>query len=610
MVFYSKVVDLFIKTERKNYELLSLLYAGFASIQIEDGDFDEALKWLKNAQTLLEIECGVTHLNTAVIYNQIGNLYASQGQHEEALSWSLKALPAFDTIPDEAKDSNAAVFYVKLGKTYAELNQKDEALHYGLKALSIFERIFGTDHEETATACFHLADTFDYFEQYEEALEWYQKALIFFGKEENKSSEKAVQLYSPIAQIYIKKAEQTGNANFYYQALEFYEKGLETETKYVRTGATQYYNLAADYLRRMADIYEKLGDGDKAIECNAKVNMEIEEFNNFLEQKGEEQRKEINRAIVETGTVHLNAGIKLKEEGNYEEAIKALWQALEGFEIIPPETSDYVMNVYFQFIDVYARQEDYEKLSKWLYNASMLCEEWLDDKENNDGQALVWQEKVFDKIVEFQKIENIYIADSCYHFASGYFKRQDYATALMLLNKSLELNTKFFGPDAPDTQTVINDIALVITIMLESIETKISEGEALLEVGELPDESELAMAYVMHGDYLVMLGYYAEAIPNFDKAIEMLVPMWSEDQITLAVAKSLAKAYSDRGVANHALGEAEAAVPDLRASIYLWEKIKEAGKPIDEDILKQAYIMLQQASFLADPDNDLPPLLT
>ena len=119
-------------------------------------------------------------------YNNLGNVYRSLGNYNEAKEYHQKALIIYKNIFGH-ENPNVAGSYNNLGNDFQYLGQYNEGKEYHQKALIIYKNIFGEEHADVAQSYNNLGNDFQYLGQYNEAKEYHQKALIIkkniFGEE-------------------------------------------------------------------------------------------------------------------------------------------------------------------------------------------------------------------------------------------------------------------------------------------------------------------------------------------------------------------------------------------------------------------------------------------
>ena len=99
---------------------------------------------------------GEKHPDTAMSYNNIGNVYYNLGDYNEALEYFNKALEIKKEVLGE-KHANIASSYLNIGNLYYKLGDYKKALKYHNKALEIFRSELGESHPYTQAALQNIA---------------------------------------------------------------------------------------------------------------------------------------------------------------------------------------------------------------------------------------------------------------------------------------------------------------------------------------------------------------------------------------------------------------------------------------------------------------------
>jgi tetratricopeptide (TPR) repeat protein len=128
-----------------------------------------------------------------------------------------------------------------------------------------------------------------------------------------------------------------------------------------------------------------------------------------------------------------------------------------------------------------------------------------------------------------------------------------------------------------------------VDIFLENINESIEMLEYMQSVNNLPDESGLAVAYTIRGMLYFQTNKFDESIRNYNKGIEITERLLAEGKSPNV--NELAKAYAGRGMAYHVVGEYEKALPDITKGIDIWERLQKLGQLIEESMLFNMYIM-------------------
>ena len=106
-----------------------------------------------------------------------------------------------------------------MGNVYQDLGQYNEAKEYYEKALIINKKIFGEEHASVATSYNNLGSVYQHLGQYNEAKEYHEKALIIRKKIFGEEHADVAASYNNLGNVY----QDLGQYN---EAKEYYEKAL------------------------------------------------------------------------------------------------------------------------------------------------------------------------------------------------------------------------------------------------------------------------------------------------------------------------------------------------------------------------------------------------
>jgi serine/threonine protein kinase/tetratricopeptide (TPR) repeat protein len=145
------------------------------------GRFDEAQRWAKNAEAVLQ-RLGAHEQLRAWLLNNLGGIYEMRGEREAALraqqdALSLKQKALGEDHPDVgASEGNLAVVLEALGR-----NQ--EALEHVDRSIQILENGLGAGHPELATQLSNRGEILNALGRYRDARASFEKARIVWERE-------------------------------------------------------------------------------------------------------------------------------------------------------------------------------------------------------------------------------------------------------------------------------------------------------------------------------------------------------------------------------------------------------------------------------------------
>ena len=182
---------------------------------------------------------------------------------KEVYSSTQRKIAILQSVLDAIENEETELFadvYHNLG--YALYGQAfyQEALEYYEKALEIREKVLGKEHPDTAATYNNIAGVYQDQGNYGEALEYYRKALEIKEKVLGREHPYTAATYNNIALVY----QDQGN---YDEALEYCRKALEISEKVLGkehpSTATTYSNIAG--------VYYVQGKYDEALEFYRKA---------------------------------------------------------------------------------------------------------------------------------------------------------------------------------------------------------------------------------------------------------------------------------------------------------------------------------------------------
>ncbi len=131
-LYYNKALDLARQIDNQTYIALIHFGLGLANRDIDD------LKSIDHYKIALKIreEIGSSK-GVAECYNELANIYFSQGQFSQAKEYYLRSLSIQEKTEDLALSKN----YFNLGLSYKKLNDYSTSFSYHLKSLSLAEKL-------------------------------------------------------------------------------------------------------------------------------------------------------------------------------------------------------------------------------------------------------------------------------------------------------------------------------------------------------------------------------------------------------------------------------------------------------------------------------------
>ena len=163
-------------------EQTAIAYNNIGNVYSNLGNYDKALDFYNKALEIQEKVLGEEHPDTAASYNNIGNVYSNLGNYDKALEYYEKALEIRKKVLGEEHPDTAAS-YNNIGSAYYKLGKYNKASKNFTRALEIRKKVLDEEHTDTAGSYNNIGLICNYLGKYDEALEYYEKALKIFQSE-------------------------------------------------------------------------------------------------------------------------------------------------------------------------------------------------------------------------------------------------------------------------------------------------------------------------------------------------------------------------------------------------------------------------------------------
>ncbi|MCH5260573.1 MAG: tetratricopeptide repeat protein [Lachnospiraceae bacterium] len=148
------------------------------------GDYATALRYYKQALQIYDGILQPQDYRYAGLYNNMSILFEKMNENEEAITYADKALSIIGTIPDS--ESEIATTMTNLALLYFKAEKPEKAKELLEKALSLFEQSGENTDAHYSGALAGVAEAWYHMQDYDKALEYYDKALaevkLHFGE--------------------------------------------------------------------------------------------------------------------------------------------------------------------------------------------------------------------------------------------------------------------------------------------------------------------------------------------------------------------------------------------------------------------------------------------
>ncbi len=276
------------------------------------------------------------------------NIAVNSNKYEEAILIGKEALIIFDEkgITPDTLMSN---FYCVLGNVYIDLGRYDEAKNFYDKCLALRIDILGEDNFKVIEAYFNLGLYFDYTNQLELAISYYNKSVDYCLSN------------LPLRREHLAKTYY--NMGVCYAFLEDYEKSLKLNQKALEIDISIYgkdHEEIAYDLNSIGILYFYLNDLDKALLS-------------YLESKRILEKNKLGEEEIVAG-LEMNIGSLFEKKGEYEKSISHLNNSLQIFRKIFSNSHYRVIDNLWILGKVYLTQGNPKEALQHLNLAQSLAE--------------------------------------------------------------------------------------------------------------------------------------------------------------------------------------------------------------------------------------------
>lgn len=334
--------------------------------------------------------------------NKIAQVYENTEDLDRLLEYDNNEQTVSD--PELSIDSPIATTYNNKANVYFAKGDYDNALEYYERALPLIESKLGKSHTDTIITYNNIAKAYFAKGDYDKALEFYEKVLKF--RKSSKYQFNTTAIYNNLARTYYAK----GN---YDKALEYYNKLVNK--------SNLKYSASVKYNNNIAVVYYKMGDYDMALHYyNIALHYNALNTNYYLD----------------TATIYDNMAEVYRVKKDYDRALEFYQKAMEIRKKELDEGHPNTIKTYNNIATMYYSKGDYDK-------------------------ALDYYNKVLDVVGK-----NHPIADRIYsNIANVYFAKGDYDKALSCYMQALEIMESKFGKNHPDNATMYSNIARVYSAL-------------------------------------------------------------------------------------------------------------------------------------------------
>ena len=503
--------------------------------------------------------------NVAQCYNDIGNIYSSEGQDSIALQYHQKSLQIRIEVlgadhPDVAKSYN------NIGNYY-QGKDNEKSFEYHERAASITRAKLGERHPNLAMSFINMGGVRLTQKKYDEAEAYYKKALELYLEAYGENSKDVMLTYQLLGRFY-------SETDHYDLALESYKKGFDISANVFG----ERHPIRAVYAGRIANLLLKLNNPEPAI--------------GYLQEKLATQIELFGEYHQDVAQNYNDIGYAYSELGKYELASEYLMKALSIREKLCEgrKPGADIAGSYVNIGLLFQRERKYEDALKYYEQALVIAKDSLPKKHfltatiyNNMGatyhslnklqQAKSFYVKGLDMRIEILDERNPELALSYHNLGICCSDLGEFDIAVDYLKKGLELREKIFKS---------NDVNIIGSLfnLAKNYERMKDYQKALeyydkqlsLEKTSQAESDNIIYDYINIGRMNHLLQRYQSAIGNYEKGLSVSKKLHGEEApLSLEILAFMAEAYLNAGNSSGLEEKWDKAIPDYKSSLDIYQ---------------------------------------
>ena len=457
-------------------------------------------------------------------------------------------------------DSNYIKLLFDYEKFLYNFSRFNEAEQLNIRLISRMEILYGSEHEDLATAYSHLGSVYSKLGDTNKALVFYNKALTIYQNKYGEDHPDTAAVYNSIGMVFFKKVKsekvQKNSKKDYSKAIEYLMKAktiLEHEfgedhaiTANTYHCLTLVYSAMRKndeykyYLIKTLDILQGKEYQDEDNLENAsyydikgyyyKSNKEYDEALFFFNKALIIRKKNLGENHISTANSYERIGMLCEVHGKLDEALNAFCNVLSIREKILVENHPKMIELYLKIASLLKKLKRIYEAIEYYIKILSIYKKYYGEKHEETVKMLGEIGKLYFKLSDFNNVIKYYfellsiqielygenhpkVAELYYALGKTYKEMKDYSNALEYYKKSMNINDYFLST----TNLGSNQIKPML-FTLERI-----------------------------GEIYVNLGDYDHAIDYYSKARDLCEKYLGESAITDMTNKILGGVYELQG---------------------------------------------------------------
>lgn len=212
-----KALTIRLKLFGENHLDVAASYHKLANLNWTDGDYDKALKYFEESRRIITQLLGENHPRLASSYGMIAMIYYCKGQYQTALAYCQKELQLRLLLGENNLALGPAL--VNIAAVYVELGEYDEALKCLYKSMPLFKKRFGEKHQAIATKWQYIGEVYLAKGDYSTALGLLNESLDMQRRFPNTIPVQVATLCYSLGELHAKQYN-------WERALHYYQKSI------------------------------------------------------------------------------------------------------------------------------------------------------------------------------------------------------------------------------------------------------------------------------------------------------------------------------------------------------------------------------------------------
>ncbi|CAF1357787.1 unnamed protein product [Adineta steineri] len=292
-----------------NESVKAKIYYQLGQLKDNQGEFQEALSYSEKALAIQQQSLPSNHPDLGASYDNIGNVYRHIGDYPKALSSHEKALAIrLQSLPSDHPDLGGS--YSNIGLVYDSMGDYPKALSSHEEALTVRRQSLPSNHPDLGTCYNNIGNVYRHMGDYSKALSSHEEALAIRQQSLPYIHPAMGSSYNNIGLVY-------DNMGDYPKALSSHEKALAIRQQSLPSNrselASSYYNIGL--------VYYNMGDYSKAFSSH-------EEALAIQQQSLPFNHPDFGASYNSMGLVYENIGDNSKAHSFYERAVQIGQQSL------------------------------------------------------------------------------------------------------------------------------------------------------------------------------------------------------------------------------------------------------------------------------------------